>query len=50
MAEVDHHTEVMKIGRDVVIERVSGDDAMSLVAERLDPPMLVEGGTAARCR
>jgi hypothetical protein len=41
MAEVDHDTEVMKIGRDEVIERASGDDAMSLVADRHDPPMQI---------
>jgi hypothetical protein len=36
MAEIDHDTEVMKIGRDEVIERASGDDVKSLVADRHD--------------
>jgi hypothetical protein len=41
MAEIDHDTEVMKIGQDEVIERASGDDVKSLVADRHDTPMQV---------
>ena len=42
MAVVDHDTEVVKPGvRQVAIDRASGDDVMSLVSDRHDPPMQV---------
>ena len=42
MAVVHHDTEVVKPGvRQVPIDRASGDDVMSLVSDRHDPPMQV---------